>query len=276
MRTAYFLFVFVMPGSFLSFSQDYDRYYHKLCTQQDSVIDVAFSCNNYRAELNTEACLAVYDHWEWFYLMENKDSVLIAFRKMVTPVLGKYAADKIEIETITYYNSGDGIADSSDMAYLQEYGPDCIKLSREFTCYLMLDDSIWLPVNVLTDASGEILNPTDLPTILKTPQDFKLMPVCEIFEIAANDSYMQNEELKPYPALYYSSALKLFYYEFTTYSGVMLEETSNSWLSEHKHIFIDAQTGKILWRTTARHYEEHSGCVILMDVELPPSQLTGN
>lgn len=41
----------------------------------------------------------------------------------------------------------------------------------------------------------------------------------------------------------------------------MIEETNRSSLCVHRHIFIDAKTGTILWRTKMEYFHEPMGCI---------------
>ena len=247
-----------------------------MCEVGDTVMEISFSCSNYRQKIKSDNCISMYEHWEWFDLMDNRDSVLAAFRKILIPVIGKPAADRMVISTIDYYNvPGETVLDEYDSATF-EYAPYCKTLAYAYECFFMFNDSVWMPVDVFTDARGRILNRSDIPGILKDVALFELMPFNKIYLRAVNDPYMKNEELRPFADLHYSRDLQLFYYEIYSYSGELLEETANSWRSEHKHIFIDAHTGKILWRTKIEHTEEHSGCVISMGVEMPSNSLTGD
>lgn len=191
--------------------------------------------------------------------------------------MGKLAAERMVISQIIFYQDPEGREmDSDDTAYFKDYAEWCLSLAYEFQCYLMFDDSVWLPVNVMVDGRNKILNRIDLPAFLLTEKSFQLMSMCEIYERALADAYMKDEDISPYADLHYSSGLKLFYFEIESWSGTLLEETSNSSLYEVKHIFIDAHTGKILWRTTGKHYSEQSGCVHSYEIELPANSLTGD
>lgn len=252
-------------------------YYPSNCVIRDSLREVNFHCYNSRSVRYADDCLPTYDHWSWMAYMDNQDSINTVFRKIITPVMGKLAAERMVISSINFYQDPDGREmDSEDTVYFKDYAEWCLSLAYEFQCYLMFDDSVWLPVNVMVDGRNKILNRIDLPACLLTAQSFQLMSMCEIYERVLADPYMKDEDISPYANLQYSSGLKLFYFEIESWSCTLLEETSNSSLYEMKHIFIDAHTGKILWRTTAEHYRKHSGCVIWYEITLPANSLTGD
>jgi len=277
MRTNLLCLFFFAITSPVLMAQYTSEYYRTMCSYKDSLVEVSFLCHNERVKMITEPCIGTFDSWGWFYDLEDRDAVLETFRKMIIPVMGEYAADRIVINSITNFNPANRpVTDSIQAAYFAERGPHCPTLTTEYECFLKFDDSIWMPLTVLADKDGKILNAADLPRMLTTPESFKLMPVCDILQRVMADEYMLGEEVSFYADLHYSPAEKLFYFEFSTYSNNVLEETSTSWLTEHKHIFIDAKTGKILWRTTAKHFEEHAGSRRSVSIELPSNALIGN
>lgn len=251
--------------------------YADSCQCADTLLNVTFSCGSFFPSSQPGYCITTYDDWQWFDSFEKQDSLLQLFRRSITPYIGELAASRTFISTITFYQEPSGRETNSLLATENpKEAVICNQLAYIYDCFLLLDDSVWFPMYVLFDNQMRVMNPSELPSVLTTKESFKLMPICEIYQRVSSDPYVKDEDLSPYCTLFYSAGLKLFYYEFICYNGELIEKTPDSWTTKNRHIFINAHTGKILWRTTITRHEEHGPDVIIINETYPPNRLTGH
>ncbi|MDX2362870.1 MAG: hypothetical protein QNK23_18815 [Crocinitomicaceae bacterium] len=266
------LLYFCILSSF-TFSQSDQDYYTEECNLDDTIIDLSLRCYAPLGKIYTSGCTYIHDDGHWFKNEENQDSILKKLRSILSPVIGRLAANRTIITETEYYNL-DGVKRiASIMEGIEEEDPYYLKLGYSFQCYVLLEDSIWFPFEVILDKRHRILDKTTLPQCLKTLDAFKLKSLSEIYNKVRKDPYMKDLGIDSYIQLRYSAGFNLFYYELDAEDGEVISSSSGYRHYRDKHFLIDAQTGKVLWRTWVDHYVEQSGCVIDHLIEYPVNTL---
>ncbi len=186
------------------------------------------------------------------------DSIQKIFVQLIKTTMGDEAVHHIKLHSISSYN--DPLKESMDSSIL-EYYPVCKKIRFKYDCVIHFEDSLLFPLEILTDASGKILNPEDIPKNLKEKKSYQLLSPCAVFALASADNYVKKEGLwNSGIGLHYSNRLQLFYYEIQARSDDEPMVDDSYAIYKNKYIFLDAVSGKVLWRTSAYYYVGHGEC----------------
>lgn len=256
-----------------SFSQ-YDLLYQEdTYTIEDSTFKLSGSVRNYKEP--DLWCFHCQDRLINLHRNENNDSVQSYVQNLLAPHIGADPSKRIIVTGLEAYNTDRIKSDSIDNMRCQKNDEFCWSIQFIYECYLQFDDSIYHKFIVETNWENEIVNLSEVPICLNKANTLKLLPLSKIYDIAYNDHYFQGESIRNYMRLDYSEGLGLFYYKLESNYHNLIEKGSNHWRSNVKQMYIDAHSGKILWRVMTEHSEEWGGCVINYEVKVPPNKLTG-
>lgn len=220
-------------------------------------------------------CFHCEDRSMHIYRIENKDSLQDYVQNLLAPYLGEAASKRTIVTGLEAYNTERIKSDSTDNVRCQRYDEYCWSLQHIYECYLQFDDSIYHKFYVKTNWENEIINLIELPSCLNKSNSLKLLPLSKIYDIAYKDHYFKGESIRYHMELDFSEALGLFYYTLESNDYKLIDEGSNHWKSNVKQMYIDAHSGKILWRVMTEHLREWGGCLINYQVTVPPNKLTG-
>lgn len=255
--------------------QFFDRYFIDSIVRPDTTIRVNFTVSDYQQ--NSIYCFDCRTYDNLFYHLENKDSVSLSVQKILAPHLGTLAAKEVIVRDYEIFNQGrySVLRDHVNMDTLRKYKPECFELGFEYEAAIQLNPHVWYTFNFFVDLNGNILDPQSIPLGVRNYDNMDLITFKEAFELAEQDPYMKDLHLSRQVELKYSKGMQLFYYELSEREGELYKEVSGGGSYLQKHIFIDAKTGKTLWRIKAEHQHWSGGCLIMDSVVLPKSKLTG-
>lgn len=271
------LFVGTTTGNW---AQDKPEYYHYPVHYPDSTTEIIVSVEKpmgkwnpkdcWKAEVNTK----ITGYTEYMDSLEL-DSAKKVFQEVIRPLIGDRILNRTHLYHVELYNTGKPYY--LDSAAIQKYKNDeplCLKIKWKFECYFMFEDSIWFPYEIYIDQKGRLLKPSSIFATLRNMENYKLKNPEYIFKKANGDPFMTGYPTRKFFDLAYSERLHYFYFEsYSNKKDKTITKTDHSSLSLHRHIFIDAKTGNILWRPKVEHFHEHMGCVYNTEFRFPPNTL---
>ncbi|MEZ4937424.1 MAG: hypothetical protein R2799_07505 [Crocinitomicaceae bacterium] len=262
------------------YSQGEHEYYDYMVVQKDTSIEMTFSASKPNGRWNSDECWKarsssrVSGYIKYMDSLEV-DSIHQIFKEIALPLLGERVFERTFLYHADLYNVDNPYnLDSSIIAEYQKDQPACLNIKWEFDCYFMFEDSLWFPFKLYFDLNHRSIYTSSIITKLKNLPHYRLMDPAQIYLKANSDPFMKNYPTRKYFDLAYSE--KLHYFYFTSHSPKkekLLEVTKHSSLSLHRHLFLDAFTGAILWRAKVKHFHESIGCVVSWNQIFPPNTL---
>ncbi len=260
--------------SFFGRTQNYDMFYDDSLVANDTVYKITWEVADYIP--NNLYCYTCKDPLTNAHEIGNMDSVNSVIQKVLKPHLGELASSRVTVREFDGYNTGEyvfRVSEEKVKSYLDKHS-ECKNLRFIYWCALRLNDSVYYSFKFKLDHNNKVLDPENLPLGVKKYESMDLVPASKVYKKALNDPYF-NEGVDRSMDLKYSKGMHLFYYELKDLDGKLLYEDDMAYRISVKHIFIDAKTGKILWRTPVEHQHSSTGCVFNWGTIVPESPLTG-
>lgn len=205
------------------------------------------------------------------------DSIQQLFENLASPFVGKDIAENTFIERMHAYNEEEPFfLDSANHAYMKINHPECLELHYSFTCYFRFSNGIYFPYEIYFDDNGQAIHTSSILKTLKSLKTHDLFSPQKAYHKMKNDHYFEEEQIRKFFTLNYSENLERFYYEIEATDGKVKDETKHTYTLLKKHLFIDAITGAVLWRTKVEHFHESIGCIVNHEITYPQNTLTAN
>lgn len=204
-----------------------------------------------------------------------RDSTQAFFISKITPILDPKIVARLQFGEIETFNERPvEIGDSSKMNPFDN--SKCDNVHYEFQCYFLFGDSLWFPLRLYVNQEGELMHQSSIVETLTALNSYELPSSTEMYRKVYAHRKFREYQLSRSFHLYYSEKRKLFYYEFISLNGKEIERTRTSLTRKMNHVFVDAFTGKILWKPTVVHRDRQGGCTISTEIKLPKNKLTQN
>lgn len=204
-----------------------------------------------------------------------RDTTQAFFISKITPIIDPKIVARLHFGEIETFNEHPvEITDSSKINPFDD--SKCDRVRYDLQCYFLFSDSLWFPLRLYVNQEGELMHQSSIVETLTALNSYELPSITEIYRKVSN-----HRKFREYPVsnsfhLYYSEKRKLFYYEFIANNGKVIENTRTSLTRKMNHVFVDAFTGKILWKPTLVHIDKQGGCTTSKQIKMPKNRLTQN
>ena len=204
---------------------------------------------------------------------EYRDSMQQFFIATVKDLVGEKIANRLYFYQLESFNDADTVL--VDSIEIQSDTPKCAQVHYKFDSFFMFDDSICIPLQIYVNLNGELMNQTSIIETLQGLSSFQLQSPVEIFRMAYSHRHFKEYPMDKRFEIHYSEKSKLFYYQVMANDGKLLEKSRNLTVRKMNHMYVDAISGKTLWKPTLIRKDHYGSCTWSWEIVVPKNSITG-
>jgi hypothetical protein len=204
----------------------------------------------------------------------ERDSLQKFFISTLDGIVESKLLERLYLSLITVFNENE--VSVQDTLLDLKVALKCNSVHYDFQCLFMFDDSLWFPLHIYLNTDGKLMHQSSILETLSSLKSYAPLPRTEAFaKVYDHRNFSQHPVYRKFE-MHYSEKQKLFYYEFMASKGKEIERTTASLTTKINHIFIDAFTGKILWKPALVHQHDLGrNCTTWNNIYMPKNKLVG-